>query len=411
MIEARQPNWAREFYAHKRYKGVYGGRGSGKSYAFAQMLVHRHLENPDTISLCLREYQKDLDSSVKPLIEKFITALGVEDRFKVTNNAIRSSKSGNIQFSGMQDWKAESVKSRFGLNIVWVEEAQTLSKKSVELLRPTIRDDNSELWCTWNPRYRTDPVDVLFRNELPAEHTICKHVNFDQNPWMTNALEIERALCYSRDPSRYPNVWLGEYDDMSESLVFSNWKVKDFESPSDAFYRFGADWGYAKDPTVLIRSFIDGRTIFVDYECHMTGCDIVDIPTLFASVPDSDKWPIIADSSRPETIAFMRKNGYPKIFPSIKGARSVEHGIEWLKSFDIVVHPRCDMLIEELKSYRYKVDKSSGAVMPVLEDKNNHLIDALRYSHEQSIRSFNSDQRKPIILTPVTLRSWPHAGQ
>jgi phage terminase large subunit len=119
----------------------------------------------------------------------------------------------------------------------------------------------------------------------------------------------------------------------------------------------------------------------------MVGCEIVDTPSLFMTVPESEKWPITADSARPETISYMRKNGFPKIMSAVKGARSLEEGVEFLKSFDIVVHPRCRHLADELTLYSYETDKLTGQVIPKLKDKDNHLIDALRYACEGARRA------------------------
>jgi len=188
----------------------------------------------------------------------------------------------------------------------------------------------------------------------------------------------------------------------TEALVFTNWSIQEFETPPDAVLRFGADWGFAVDPTVLIRCYIVGRRLYVDYEAHQVGCEITDTPSLFMTVPDAERWPITADSARPETIAHMRKNGFPKIQPAVKGKGSVEDGIEWLKSFEIVVHPRCANLIHELLTYSYKTDPLTGAVLPVLEDKNNHVIDALRYACEGARRAMASSGPRPVgTITPT----------
>jgi phage terminase large subunit len=117
---------------------------------------------------------------------------------------------------------------------------------------------------------------------------------------------------------------------------------------------------------------------------------------LFDRVPDSRKWFITADSARPETISYMQKHGYPKINAAIKGPKSVEEGIEFLKSYDIVVHPRCKNTIDELQSYSYKVDSLTGAVTSVLEDKKNHVIDALRYACE-AVRKVPEFKKTPRL--------------
>jgi phage terminase large subunit len=125
-----------------------------------------------------------------------------------------------------------------------------------------------------------------------------------------------------------------------------------------------------------------GRKLFVDYEAHMVGCEIDQLPDLFDRVPESRKYFITADSARPETISYMRRHGFPKINSAIKGAKSLEEGVEFLKSFDIVVHPRCQHVIDELTLYCYETDPVTGQIIPKLQDKHNHMIDALRYACE-----------------------------
>ncbi|NBW21632.1 MAG: PBSX family phage terminase large subunit, partial [Caulobacteraceae bacterium] len=165
-----------------------------------------------------------------------------------------------------------------------------------------------------------------------------------------------------------------------------------------------ADWGFAIDPTVLVRCHIAGKKLFVDYEAYMVGCEITDTPNLFLTIPDAESWPIVADSSRPETISYMRKNGFPKIMPAIKGPNSVEEGVEWLKSFDIIVHPRCRHTIDELTHYSYKVDPLTQRVIPKLDDRDNHVIDALRYACE-GVRRVQKAQPVKFEAVPV-MNKW-----
>jgi phage terminase large subunit len=187
---------------------------------------------------------------------------------------------------------------------------------------------------------------------------------------------------FKRDTDKYLHVWRGHYLKNSESRVFKNWVVEEFYRPKGTIFRYGADWGFANDPTVLIRCSLEGNRLYVDYEAWMIGCEIVNTPDLFRRLPESEKWFITADSARPETIDYMRSNGFPRINAAKKGAGSVDDGVEFLKSFDIVVHPRCKHVIQELEMYCYKTDPLTGAIIPILADKHNHTIDALRYSCE-----------------------------
>lgn len=393
------PRWMVPFLAPSRYKGAHGGRGSGKSHAFAEMVIEAHVIDQKRRTVCVREVQKTLAQSVKRLLETKIEALGVSSYFEVQESVIKSRRGdGLILFQGMQNHTSDSIKSLEGMDCAWVEEAQSLSQRSLDLLRPTIRKPNSELWFTWNPHEPTDPIDVLLRGQYPPPDAIVSEVNYRQNPWFPDVLRAELEYDQRRDPDKYTHIWLGGYVANSEARVFRNWRVEDFEAPADATHRFGADFGFAVDPTVLVRCHIVGRTIYVDHEAYMIGCEIIDTPSLFLTIPEAEKWPIVADSARPETISHLRKHGFPKIMPAVKGQHSVNEGIEWLKSYDIVVHPRCQHTIDELTSYSFKVDDLTGKVLPILQDKDNHVIDALRYAVEAVRRA---PARRPTVVAPM----------
>lgn len=364
-----------------RYKGAHGGRGSGKSHFYGEMLIEDCIrEKIDAV--CLREIQKSLKFSVKKLLESKIETMNAGLYFEVQNEQIKARTGGVIIFQGMQDHTSDSIKSLEGFKRAWFEEAQTASQRSLDLLRPTIRAPGSELWFSWNPRFATDPVDVLLRGENPPPGSVVVQANYLDNPWCPQELLDEMAYDRARDPEKYAHIWLGQYQRNSEARVFKNWKVEEFEAPPGAVHRLGADWGFSIDPSVLVRCHIDGKRLYIDHEAHMVGCEIDLLPDLFDRVPDSRKWFITADSARPETISYMRKHGYPKINAAIKGKKSLEEGVEFLKSYDIIVHPRCVHAIDELTMYSYKTDPLTGLVLPELEDKKNHVIDALRYACE-----------------------------
>lgn len=369
-----------------RYKGVHGGRGSGKSHFFAEMLVERALMQPGFRAACVREVQKSLKNSVKLLVEDKIRGLGVASCFEILEAEVRTPGGGVIIFQGMQNHTADSIKSLEGFDVAWVEEAQSLSQRSLDLLRPTIRKPGSEIWFSWNPGKPTDPVDVLLRGDSPPADAIVIEANWQDNPFLPAELLADLEDDRRRDPDKYLHVWEGHYSLNSEARVFRNWKIEEFEPPKDAVFRFGADWGFAVDPTVLVRCFVEGRTLYVDREAVKVGCEIDKTPALFDTIEGSRKWLIRADSARPETVSYMKRQGF-RIVEAIKGPGSVEDGIEFLRSFDIVVHPRCKVTAEELTLYAYKTDPQTGEVLPVLEDKNNHVIDALRYALEELRRT------------------------
>lgn len=337
--------------------------------------------------VCLREVQKSLKFSVKKLIESKIESMNAGAYFEVQNEQIKSVHGGNIIFQGMQDHTSDSIKSLEGFNIAWFEEAQSASQRSLDLLRPTIRAPGSQLWFGWNPNLETDPIDKLLRGENPPPGAIVVKANYKDNPWLPAELKTELEYDRKRDPDKFAHIWLGEYQRNSEARVFRNWTVEEFDRPSGTVHRLGADWGFSVDPSVLVRCSIDGNRLYVDYEAWSVGCEIVNLPELFMAVPEAEKWPITADSARPETISHMQRNGFPRIRSAIKGPKSLEEGVEFLKSFDIVVHPRCKHLMDELTLYSYKTDPLTGDVLPVLADKDNHVIDAIRYALEGARRA------------------------
>lgn len=355
-----------------------------------------------TDAVCVREVQKSLNQSVKKLLESKIEALNVGHLFDVQKTLIGAPHGGLIIFQGMQDHTADSIKSLEGYDVAWIEEAQSLSQRSLDLLRPTIRKPGSEIWASWNPDQPTDPIEGLLRGETPPPNSIVLQANFDDNPWFPDVLREEMEYDKRRDPDKYQHVWRGGYQQHSEARVFRNWRIDEFEAPAGTTFRFGADWGFAVDPTVLVRGYLQGRTLFIDHEAYMIGCEIDQTPDLFDRVPESRKWFITADSARPETISYMRNHGFPKINAAVKGPGSLEDGIEFLKSHDIVVHPRCRHTIDELSTYRYKRDPKTLQILPILEDADNHVIDALRYACEGLRRS--EQTRKPVVVRDVVTR-------
>jgi phage terminase large subunit len=383
-----------------RYKGVFGGRGGAKSHAFADLLLERCFLHQPCRAVCIREYQRSLEQSVKRLLEDKIQTYGLGRQFRVMNTHIETPGGGLVIFEGMQTHTAESIKSLEAYDVAWVEEAQSLSQRSLDLLRPTIREEASELWFSWNPRYPTDPVDKLLRHDPPPDSIVIR-TNYPDNPFFPEVLRKEMEWDRKRDPEKYAHVWLGEYERHSESRVFHNWRVEEFETPADVAFLFGGDWGFAADPDVLVRCYVVGRTLYVDAEAYEIGCEIDQTPFLFDTVgcracrPHSPcngtgdghgmarRWEIIADSARPETISYMQHHGYPRIIPAKKGPGSIEEGVQFLKNYDIIVHPRCAHVIDELTTYSFKRNTLTDQILPQLEDKKNHVIDALRYAVEK----------------------------
>lgn len=394
-----------------RYIGAYGGRGSGKSYFFAEEVVRAMVEDPDLSVACIREVQKSLKDSSKKTIEGIIRRLRYEREFEVQTTLIkRRGGHGYCIFTGMQNHTADTIKSLEGFKLAWVEEAQNISARSLELLTPTFRG-GAQMMFSWNPNLPDDPVDALFRGDgggYKHPSMISVAANWMDNPYFPDDLRMDMEWDRARNADKYQHVWMGGYLTLSEARVFRNWTVQDFETPKDAKFYHGADWGFSIDPVVLVRCYIEGRKLFFDQECYKVGLSVDHSPHFFAGMNDpnvnglnmealkdlrakgikyegmetSRAWPIVADSARPETIDYMKRHGFPRIVPSVKGARSVEEGVEFLQNYDIVIHPRCKHLIDEFAHYSYEIDDRTNQVIPKLKDKDNHGIDAARYATE-----------------------------
>lgn len=336
--------------------------------------------------VCVREIQNSIKDSVKQLLEDKIADLGLSAFFTITEQEIRGQNGSLAIFRGLQNHTAASIKSLEGFDVAWVEEAQTISQASLDLLTPTIRKPGSEIWMSWNPVSETDPVDAMLRGEQAREGAIVVEANWSDNPWFPEALREDMEQDRLRNPDKYLHVWEGRYQTLSEARIFTNWRIEDLDSRvhERVVWHYGVDFGFAKDPTAALRCCLIGeRTLYVDHEAWEVGTATEALPALLHRVPDIHRWQSTADSARPETIDYLRRNGFPKMRPARKGKGSVEDGISFLQGLDIVVHPRCANLVKELGAYAYEIDKRTGAILPRPEDDNNDLIDALRYAVER----------------------------
>lgn len=234
-----------------RYLGAHGGRGSGKSHFFAEKLIEDCLLTTGTRGVCIREVQKTLKESSKRLIEDKLIAFSLNEAsgFKVFNEVIETPGDGIITFQGMQDHNAESIKSLEGYHRAWVEEAQTLSARSLSLLRPTIRTEGSQLWFSWNPRRKTDPVDMMLRGEsLPTDAVVIR-ANWSDNPKFPKVLEQERLDCLRVTPEQYDHIWMGGYASVIEGAYYAKSIAEARES--------GRIGRVSADPLMTIRLFFD----------------------------------------------------------------------------------------------------------------------------------------------------------
>lgn len=203
-----------------RYKAAHGGRGGAKSHFFAEQLVLRCYARK-TRAVCIREVQNSIRESVRQLLIDKIQKFNLGNFFQVLEGEIRGANGSLIIFKGMQSYNAENIKSLEDYDVAWVEEAQTLSDKSLRLLRPTIRNDGSEIWASWNPRYETDAIDAFFRGDKPPHNAIVVEINWPDNPWFPSVLQDEKDMDFANDPEMAEHVWNGGYEKISEGAYFA----------------------------------------------------------------------------------------------------------------------------------------------------------------------------------------------
>ncbi len=239
-----------------RYKATWGGRGSGKSHFFGEQLIEDCIAEPGISgegmrAVCIREVQKDLAQSSKLLIESKLKSMGLgEDQgFKVFRDVIQTPKDGIIIFKGMNDYTSDSIKSLEGFKRSWWEEAHTATGHSLNLLRPTLRAEGSELWFSWNPRRKIDPVDLMFRGQEKPTDSIVVKSNWRDNPWFTKELELERTDCLRMQPDQYDNIWEGGYISVIDGAYYAKSITQ-----AKADKRIGR---VPADPLMTVRLFAD----------------------------------------------------------------------------------------------------------------------------------------------------------
>lgn len=364
-----------------RYKVLYGGRGGGKSFAFADGLISKAVFHPLRI-LCTREMQNSIRDSVHRLLSDRIRLLELEPFFNIQRESITSKVGSEFIFKGLRHNISE-IKSTEGIDICWVEEAEKVSRDSWDILIPTIRKENSEIWVSFNP---DDEKSATYQKFVvnPPPDCLCEFLTYEDNKFFPKVLMKELEYDKRVDYEKYLHVWGGRVKRYGAEVIFAGkFTVEEFDTPIDAEFKFGQDFGFSQDPTAFVRCFIKGRELFIDYEAYGHGVEIEDLPTFMSSVPEAKKWRITADSARPDTISYLKRQGF-LIEGAEKAKGSVEDGIQFLRSFErIVIHPRCKGTITDFENYRWKKDRITNEILPVPLDKSNHAVDALRYALEQ----------------------------
>jgi len=380
---------------NKRYRCSHGGRGSAKTRTFAMMTAikaYQSMMNGEAgVILCAREFMNSLEeSSMQEVKQAILGVPWLAAHFDIGEKYIRTiDKSVSYVFAGLRH-NLDSIKSKARILLCWVDEAESVSEIAWQKLSPTVREEGSEIWVTWNPERDGSATDKRFRKEA-RDDCVTVEMNYTDNPWFPDVLEGERLNDQRRlDPATYAWVWEGAYLENSDKQVLAGkYRIAEF---SDTLWQeaerlfFGADFGFAKDPNTLVRSFILHNRLYIEYEAYGQQTELDHMPELYDTIPAARDWPIKADSARPETISYLRRQGF-KISAAEKWQGSVEDGIAHLRGFDeIIIHPRCKNVAREARMWSYKTDRITGEVLPKLADGDEHCWDAIRYSLDGHIK-------------------------
>lgn len=400
------------YYKKARYKVLWGGRGSAKSWAIAEALIRLTASLPLRV-LCLREFQNSIKDSSHKILSDTIVRLGMQAWFDVTDTSIRSRCGAEFMFKGCFN-KLNSLRSTEGVDICWLEEAHTISEASWRVIIPTIRKEGSEIWVSFN---MDDEMDATYRRLVANRRpdAIVHKVNYDRNPYFPEVLRAEMEYDKATDYNLYLHVWEGHPRKVSNAIVLSpkvrvredsdfDWDRGYLEYGQEERLRLGMDFGFSQDPSALLRMWrrhhraeVNGAmrdvvSLMISHEAYGTNVELEELPEFMDSVPDSRNWPIGADCSAPATISFLANKGF-RIYGAEKWQGSVEDGIRHLRGYhEISVHPRCVNTAREAHQYRYKVDPKvvdehgQPLVLPVIIDRHNHTWDASRYGLDGEIQ-------------------------
>ena len=373
-----------------RFLVAYGGRASGKSWSIARVLVVLASETPLRI-LCVREIQGSIKESAYRLLSDQIDLLGLSSDFEIQADCIIGRNGSRFYFEGLR-YNTSRIRSYEGIDICWVEEAQSVSEMSWETLLPTIRKPGSRFFISFNPLNPDDPVLRRFVNTTPPG-CIAHKVSYRDNPHLSAESEAERQWLESTDEDSYRHVWLGEARTVSDALILKGkFVVESFDVQAHwAGPYHGLDYGFSRDPAAGIRCYIDdaNRVLYVAREFWRLACDIDVLPAVLEdAIPGVSTCVVYCDSARPETTSYLARNGIANARSADKWPGSVNDGVMYLRSFArIVVDPSCVHMIDECRSYSFKTDRLTGVPLPEVEDKHNHCIDALRYALWPLIRN------------------------
>lgn len=403
--DLRFPAWSEDLFKPYRYKVAHGGRGSGKSWSFARALIVAAMKGGERI-LCTREVQKSIKDSVHRLLSDQIEEMGLSPYFDILETAIRSKSGSEILFCGLSSVTAESIKSYEGVTKVWCEEAQSITKRSWDILIPTIRRENSEIWITFNPSLDTDETWVRFVAN-PRPDSWVRQVNYNDNPWFPTVLEQERLHCQTASPEDYANIWEGKCRSAVEGAIYAT-EIIDATAngrvcavPYDPTLKAHAIWdlGWNDSMSIIIaqRGLADLRVVDYIEDSHKT---LDHYAAVLNAMPLNWGYDFLPHDARhrdfktgKSTEELLKSFGRrTKITPSVPVETGIRAARMELKRtyLDKVKAAR---LIECLKRYRRSVSQVTGEPGTPIHDEWSHGADAFRYLALNAENMTNEDER------------------
>lgn len=399
----------------KRTKIVFGGRGSAKTRTVVSILTEFARFTTERVA-CFREIMASIKDSSHQEIADEVERKGLSDEFQVLEREIKVPfTKSRFSFGGLYR-NITNVKGFAGATKSWIDEAENVSKDSLDILEPTLRGKGSELWYTFNPKEESDPMwatmvapywDKAVDGIYEDDDTLIIECNHSHNPWLTHELIITRDKMKRVDYDRYLWIWEGKFRQNSDVKVFNKkWRVAEFtpdKSWGDPMY--GADFGFSQDPSTIVRVWVKDDRLYVEYDASDVGVEINDMFHFYAGddgatdkqrrylrerasdgkkvykgIPEARKYLIRADCARPETISHIKAEGF-KIVGCEKWSGSIEDGIAHMKGYEeIIIHPRCTATISDFAQYSFKVNRLTGDILTDIVDAHNNCIDPIRYA-------------------------------
>jgi phage terminase large subunit len=396
ITELRIPDKLAPLFTPSRFKVLYGGRGAGKTESIARVLIVRACQDRIRV-LCTREVQTSIAQSVHSTLKSVINQLNLNSFFTVTDKGIKGINGSEFIFAGLSNETVSSIKSIASINYCWCEEASSLTQHSFDLLVPSIRAENSEIWFSLNREKDEDPVSKLFIISNPPPNSIVISINYWENPFFPEVMRQDMLHMKETDYDRYLHVYEGKPTSHSHACIFKDKFIsKEFKPDEDLWSPlYGADLGFAVDPSVLLKCWVYEDRLYVEHEWYKIGVAPSLLPAYYDTIPGARNHIIYVDGGGLGigTVNDLKRNGFPRVQAAPKWSGSINDGIERLRSFDkIVVHPRCPHTLYDLSNYSYKIDKRTEEILPEIVDKHSDCVDALRYAITPIIKGFKLKQ-------------------